>query len=817
MAPHVQVLRVPTTQASSSAKESAAVADSTELTPLERRLRALNERHRSYNAARLDSAAQNKIARSAAAAEAARLIDDTEWDASMEVIPDSALPDLSPIMALSRAAVADAPHGPPSSHVHWAGIGDAATSALPALPQRKAHADALDWRTFLNMRRPELWFPLARLHPRRIIVHAGPTNSGKTHRALERLAAAESGVYCGPLRLLAWEVHERLSARGVPCDLTTGQEVISGGAGAKHTACTVEMARFDTPVDVAVLDEGQLLGDPDRGFAWTNAFLGLPARELHICGDASALEWIQATAARLGDSVEVHRYERLAPLEVEASPVEGGARGVRKGDAVVVFRRDLVYSMRERIQRETGLRCAIVYGSLPPAVRRLQAAAFNGDGADVLVATDAVGMGLNLNIGRVIFSATVKFDGNEFRPLRTTEVLQIGGRAGRFGSDFTGVGRVAALNGQDQADFIKHHMAQAPPQLERAQLAPTTGHLLAFCHTFPHLPLSTYLHNLTGRATLDSDAYELGSLEAILAIAEVIDEIPLTPYHRVTLCYAPAALDKYPSQRQLVEWYARQLAADAGPISIPSTTYTARPGVPADAAAVERLEETFSNLDLYVWLAQRFGPTVMPYADAARRDRDLIAGLIHEGLEAMGGRGGGKSAAEVAAAVAEKEKLRVAAAAEATAAAEAAAAAAAEVAAQAAAAEAAADTEAAAATEADADTEAAKTTESAATPEARNRSRAAAQRAALGIAVAPPAAAPAARRMKMPQVASPELAAIMEELFAPRVPLTSKPAAGGAHSKEAGASAGRRRYESIDDVYGDMDAHGIGAEEPAPV
>jgi ATP-dependent RNA helicase SUPV3L1/SUV3 len=613
----------------------------------------MNARHAALNRARFQERDRRSSQREAAAAAAAAAMDNDAWAASADAVPDNELPDVLPVQELARQVMADRALAHPAAAaserpVYWAGLGADATAALPALPQRKQRIDTLDWRTFLNLRRPDLWFPLARLLRRRIVVHAGPTNSGKTHRALTRLAEADSGLYCGPLRLLAWEIHDRLTARGVKASLLTGQEVIDV-PGATHVSSTVEMTLFDRAVDVAVIDEGQMMADTDRGFAWTNAFLGVAAKEVHVCGDASTLQWVLEAAKLTGEEVHVNQYQRLTPLAVEEAPLRSLA-DLRPGDAVIVFRRDLVYEMRDRIQRETGRRCAIVYGSLPPAVRKLQAELFNDptSGVDILVATDAVGMGLNLNIGRVVFSSTVKFDGEEFRRLSTSETLQIGGRAGRFGSLYGGGGgTVTALYHQEDVDFLAQQFALKPPVMEQAQLAPSTGHLLAFCRRFPSLPLSSYLHNLRARHSVDP-RYALGSLDSLLELAEIIDPVAgLEPYHRVTLCYAPAAVDKYPAQRVLLEWYARQLASGA-PVPIPATTYVTRPGVPADPAGIEKLEETFSNLDLYVWLAHRFGPTAMPHSDAARRDRDLIAELIHAALEAHGGRARAKHGASAA-------------------------------------------------------------------------------------------------------------------------------------------------------------------------
>jgi len=107
-------------------------------------------------------------------------------------------------------------------------------------------------------------------------IHCGPTNSGKTHFALRALAEAESGVYCGPLRLLAWEVHEKLNAQGVACNLATGQELLEV-PGAEHTSCTVEMVQLERRMDVVVLDEVQMIAHADRGWAWSRVLLGVQA------------------------------------------------------------------------------------------------------------------------------------------------------------------------------------------------------------------------------------------------------------------------------------------------------------------------------------------------------------------------------------------------------------------------------------------------------------------------------------------------------------------------------------------------------------
>ena len=171
-----------------------------------------------------------------------------------------------------------------------------------------------DPKTVADMRRPEWWYPKARLSKRTIIYHGGPTNSGKTYHALEALKRAENGVYAGPLRLLALEVHERLNDAGVYCSLFTGQERREVPF-ATHASSTIEMVSLQERYDVAVIDEIQLIGSSERGHSWTRALLGLDAREIHVCGALDASELVEDLAKKCGDDFVLKTYERLTPLK----------------------------------------------------------------------------------------------------------------------------------------------------------------------------------------------------------------------------------------------------------------------------------------------------------------------------------------------------------------------------------------------------------------------------------------------------------------------------------------------------------------------
>lgn len=273
-------------------------------------------------------------------------------------------------------------------------------------------------------------------------MHVGPTNSGKTHQALQALAAAKTGFYAGPLRLLAYEIWERLNKgqvvpAGATLDLDAaadddgGTDLLDGTNPAKPpvltkghnerfaracnlitgeetrlveedalVSCTVEMLGFSQLVDVAVVDEIQMIADPGRGSAWTAAVLGLCAKEIHLCGEETAVNVVKDLVKDTGDELIVNRYQRLTPLRVATESLNGDLKRIEKGDCVVTFSRTGIFSLKKEIERVTNLRCAVAYGRLPPEVRSEQAALFNdpNSGFDVIVGSDAIGMGLNLYV-----------------------------------------------------------------------------------------------------------------------------------------------------------------------------------------------------------------------------------------------------------------------------------------------------------------------------------------------------------------------------------------------------------------------------------
>lgn len=293
-------------------------------------------------------------------------------------------------------------------------------------------------------------FPVARTIKRKHSSFLGPTNSGKTYQALQILSKSKSGIYLAPLRLMAVEVYDKLTAQGIPCNLITGEEIILT-PDAKHSSSTIEMMNYSNPVDVAIIDEVQMINDPMRGWAWVQAIVGIPADRIIHVGSEHVSSQLKTLISLLGETYREKILERKSPLSIEGKSIK--LKDIQKGDAIVAFSRTSVLGYRDWLMKN-GLSCACIYGNLSPEVKRKQSELFSSGEVDVLVATDAIGMGLNLPIKRVIFSETSKYDGVAVRPLNAVEIKQIGGRAGRYGIEEEGL--VGSLN--DDTAFLGKHL-----------------------------------------------------------------------------------------------------------------------------------------------------------------------------------------------------------------------------------------------------------------------------------------------------------------------------------------------------------------------
>ncbi|MCB2095757.1 MAG: hypothetical protein H6901_00520 [Rhodobacteraceae bacterium] len=253
----------------------------------------------------------------------------------------------------------------------------------------------------------------------------GPTNTGKTHYALERMLAHRTGVIGLPLRLLAREVYDRIVRQRGPSvvALVTGEERIVPER-AQYWVCTVEAMPDAIGADFVAVDEIQLCADPDRGHVFSDRLLR--ARGLHETLFLGA-DTMRGAIAALVPKVQFMRRDRFSSLSY-SGPKKISRMPERS--AIVGFSVENVYAIAELIRRQKG-GCAVVMGALSPRTRNAQVAMYQNGDVDYLVATDAIGMGLNLDIGHVGFAATAKFDGHRMRQLFPHELAQIAGRAGR--------------------------------------------------------------------------------------------------------------------------------------------------------------------------------------------------------------------------------------------------------------------------------------------------------------------------------------------------------------------------------------------------
>jgi ATP-dependent RNA helicase SUPV3L1/SUV3 len=447
---------------------------------------------------------------------------------------------------------------------------------------------------------------------RKLIAVLGPTNSGKTYDAFKRLATARAGAYLGPLRLLALEAFTRLNDEfSVVSSLITGEErrIVPGS---RVTASTIEMLDTNRDLEVAVIDEIQMLTDADRGWAWTQAVAGANADEVWLLGALSAEPAIRALAARLQLPLEIRKKERKHPLvvaEQSLAPHPNNAlRMAKAGDAFIVFsRRDALNLRDDLLALKMSVAC--IYGALSPEVRESEARRFATGEADVLVATDAIGMGLNLPIERVVFTSVTKYDGTERGVLPVPLLQQIGGRAGRYGH----TGEEGVVIGLTPAE----HSVVARLMGVKQENLPTTE--------FRVTPGSAYLEKLAAMAD-DNRLEALLSLfmmhcdrgdrffvphvpEEQLARAAQLDRmvnLPLALKH--TFSMAPM-----PSNHEDIDqvWRTWARMANLGkPIQL-----NFLPGEPGDAS-LEEAETTVRLLAAYRWFGYRLPEIFVDYEEA---------------------------------------------------------------------------------------------------------------------------------------------------------------------------------------------------------
>lgn len=461
-------------------------------------------------------------------------------------------------------------------------------------------------------------FPAARSMQRRLTLLVGPTNSGKTHEALNLVAGAASSQVLSPLRLLALEHRDALEARGLEAGLVTGEERLDEDA--PHVARTIETVDLNRRTEIAVIDEIQMLDDRARGWAWTQALVGVPAEHVVMTGSPTAVQVVSRIAEELGEELTIHRFERKNELHLLPNKVS--IANLEKGDAVLAFTRSDIHDLRVAI-RAAGRSVATIYGALGPEVRRSEAERFRSGEADVLVATDAIGMGLNLPIRRVLFTTTEKFNGISRAPIDAAAILQMAGRAGRYGQFEDGfVGIVKGERPGNDLNRIRSCLALGAKDLSgRAYVRPNLDAIRMTAGIFETDLLHPVLSHLAKNLVKEHPDLRMADLAEELQKAARLDRLPLPLEVRYGYAIAPVNLRSQMQLDRLLGWAAEH--AKHGVVQ----PYA---GVGTDNG-LESLESAAQTCVAWLWLAQRF-PDAYSDQERVRATKDALNAAIEHRL-----------------------------------------------------------------------------------------------------------------------------------------------------------------------------------------
>ena len=463
-------------------------------------------------------------------------------------------------------------------------------------------------------------FPLARDLRRKLILHIGPTNSGKTYEAMKKLKEADTGYYLAPLRLLALEGYEDMKQEGIDTSLITGEEQLLND-DATHISSTIEMLNFEVDVDVCVIDEVQMLDDRDRGWAWANAIIGTPAKEVIMTGSENSKEAIVALAEYLGEELQIIEFERKNPLTLLEHPTH--VKDVEEATAVIAFSRKDVLKLKQNFARFFSV--SVVYGNLSPEVRREEARRFREKETQILIATDAIAMGMNLPIKTLLFSKAQKFDGVSQRDLLPSEIHQIAGRAGRFGLNEEGF--VGALSG-DVLKIIKKNFHKEDKKITIPfKVMANLEHIKLVGNILQENSLSEILKFFVKNMKFDGP-FEAYNLDDMLEVATIVDSYELdiaTKYH---LACAPLTL-KSPYIVTAFESYVLALEKK---MPIPYNPPALVGSFAQTTEELLRAEDMVKEISLYLWLSYRFDEYFRD-APKARQYRGVLNKFIEESLQ----------------------------------------------------------------------------------------------------------------------------------------------------------------------------------------
>ncbi len=452
-------------------------------------------------------------------------------------------------------------------------------------------------------------YPVARSLNRKLCFHVGPTNSGKTYRAMEELKSADCGTYLAPLRLLALENYETLKEQNVPVSLVTGEEE-KFDEDAGHICSTIEMIDFNLDVDVCVIDEVQMLADPDRGWAWVNAIVGSPARKVIMTGSVNALDAVKKIATYLGEDLEIVKFQRKNPLEVMKKAVN--LRDIESGTALIAFSRAEVLKIKSKLSKYHKV--SVLYGNLSPEVRQDEARRFRSGETDILVATDAIAMGLNLPIKYILFTTDEKYDGISQRKLISNEITQIAGRAGRYGHHEQGyVGATSKKVLEHIAVEFKAPLRTIKPPF----IVKATGVQIEELSTHLKTKNLTQILNYFSKHMKFDGPFKAVNLSSMIELSKDLDtKHDMKLEDKYLLSQAPISL-KSPLIRSAYYFYINSI------INQNTVHYKCSVNIHKVARTQQdllRAEDEVKKISLYLWIAYKF-PTLFPDAQKATNSR----------------------------------------------------------------------------------------------------------------------------------------------------------------------------------------------------
>lgn len=463
-------------------------------------------------------------------------------------------------------------------------------------------------------------FPQARSMHREIIFYTGQTNSGKTYRALKELKEADTGYYLAPLRLLALEGYEDLCSSNISASLITGEEQIIDD-DATHISSTIEMLDFATDVDVCVIDEVQMIDDRERGWAWANAIIGAPASKIILTGSISALEAIQRLALYLNEPLKVVELERKNPLKLLNTHTP--LNKIEPKTALIAFSRKDVLSLKQQLSKKHSV--SVVYGNLSPEVRREEARRFRSGETEVLIATDAIAMGLNLPIKTILFSKLIKYDGQSDKPLTPSQVHQISGRAGRYGLSESGY--VGTLKADTLKMLHSIYKKKIPTINMPFKVMASLDHIEKISQILEESSLTKILDFFVQNMRFDGP-FRATNIDSMLEAAQIVDRYELDLKQKYHLASAPLTL----KSAYIVKAYERYIEH----ISLNRPIlYASAPLLSEYAHSMKELlniEDRVKEITLYLWLSYRF-ESLFVECEKARQHRSKLNKYIENSLK----------------------------------------------------------------------------------------------------------------------------------------------------------------------------------------